>query len=214
MKYHNIIDNFENKVGLINIATGRKNTQQQSISMESLGTINLYDFHKAFNQKIQLSYKGPFDKHILAAIGNYIKTVLRSNPKVSKKVFSIFIELAQNIAYYSAEVNNFADEQETGVGTLVIGEFDQRYTFHAGNTVKNEDIVPVIDKCRVINSLDRQGLRKYKRELRNQPQGKRGGAHIGLIQVALTAANPLDIEVIPIDDEFSFFSLAVSIEKI
>ncbi len=173
---------------------------------------NLFDFHNTFDKHIQVSYRGPFDKTILSVMGKYIEVILVSNPKVSKKVFKIFIELAQNISYYSAEVNALAG-RDSGVGTLVIAEFEDYFLFMAGNKVKNESIIEIIDKCEVINSLDRDSLRKYKREQRSLPQGPRGGAHIGLIQVALTSANPLDFEVNPVDREHSFFSITVKIDK-
>lgn len=175
---------------------------------------NLFEYHNMLYQDIQLSYKGPFDKHILAAIGNYIKVIVRQSPKATKKVFSIFIELAQNISYYSAEMDKLANnDKETGVGTVVIGEVDSHYNFVVGNIVRNEDIIPVIDRCEVINSLNREELRRYKREQRNLPQGVHGGAHIGLIQVALTSGNPLGVDVTPISDDYSFFSLNVKIDK-
>ncbi|MCK5535387.1 MAG: SiaB family protein kinase [Bacteroidales bacterium] len=173
---------------------------------------SLYNYHKTFDKDILISFKGPFDKHILAIIGNYIEVILGRNPKAGKKIFKIFIELAQNIAYYSAEgKSNF--NTESGIGTLVIGEFDNHYSFVAGNVVKASDIVHIIEKSEIINSLDREGLRQYKREQRNLPQGERGSAHIGLIQVALTAASPLDIEVSPINEEYSFFTISVNVEK-
>jgi hypothetical protein len=174
--------------------------------------INLYGFHSLFEENILISYKGPFDKNILSYIGNYLRVIISKNSKISKKIFSIFIELAQNISFYSAEKEKITDERK-GIGTLVIGEFQDYYSFGAGNVVNNKDIIPVIEKCEIINSLDREGLRRYKREQRNLPLGNYDGAHIGLIQVALTAANPLDIEVNPIDSKTSFFSIQVKIDK-
>jgi len=96
---------------------------------------------------------------------------------------------------------------------VLIGESEESYTFVTGNLVRNEDIISIIDKSEIINSLDREELREYKREQRKLPHGPKGGAHIGLIQVALTSDNPLDVEVTPIDDDHSFFSIAVKIDK-
>ena len=174
---------------------------------------SLYEHHSMINPNIQVSYKGPIDERILSIIGNYIELVV-DDPVVSKKIFKIFIELAQNISFYSAEKSRLGDKKsEIGAGTIVIGDFKEYYTFVTGNNVKNADIIPLIEKCEIINSLDREGLRKYKREQRKLPPGRMGGAHIGLIQVALTSANPLDIEVQPVDDKHSFFSIAVRIDK-
>lgn len=176
--------------------------------------INILDYHRTLDQNIHISYRGPIDDKILQAIGYYIDGVLSKDPRAGKKIFKIFIELAQNISYYSAEKSIFSKEvKEVGSGMVLIGESLDSYTFVTGNLVKNEDIFAIIDKSEIINSLDREGLREYKREQRKLPHGPKGGAHIGLIQVALTSAHPLDIEVHPIDDEHSFFSIAVKIDK-
>jgi len=177
---------------------------------------NLFEFHKMFEEDILILYKGPFTKHILSVFNKYIEGIIRKHPLVSKKVFSIFIELAQNITYYSAEVDLIEkdeDDREAGIGTLAIGELTESYTFFTGNKINNNDIVPLIEKCELINSLSHDELRKYRREQLNRPQGSHGSAHIGLIQVALTSGNQLDIEVNPIDETYSFFSITVHVKK-
>ena len=179
--------------------------------MDNSTDFNLFEYNDLFSKEIQISYKGPFDKHVLSVIGNYIKVIVGKNAVVSKKIFKIFIELAQNISYYSAEVSRI--DKDTGVGILVIRENEDKIFLHSGNSVDSEDVFPILDKCEVINSLDREELRAYKREQRNLPRGLQGGAHIGLIQVALTSANPLDIKVTPINDEYSFFSVTVTVDK-
>jgi hypothetical protein len=175
--------------------------------------IDILDFHRNLDQNIALSYKGPIDEKILQTIGFYIEGFLSNHPKAGKKIFKVFVELAQNISYYSAEKSIFKGDKEIGSGLFLIAESDDAYTFITGNLVKNDDINSIIEKSEKINSLDREELREYKREQRKLPSGPKGGAHIGLIQVALTSANPLDIEISPVDDEQSFFSLAVKIDK-
>lgn len=176
--------------------------------------INIVDYYHNIDENIHISYKGPIDEKILQVIGYYIEEILGKHPKAGKKVFKIFIELAQNISYYSAEKNIFKDgTKEIGVGMVVIGETSDSYTFLTGNLVKNDDISAVIDKSELINSLNRDELREYKRKQRNLPHSIKGGANIGLIQVALTSSNPLNIELSPIDDDHSFFSIAVKIDK-
>jgi len=175
--------------------------------------VNIVDYHRNLDQNVPISYKGPIDEKILQAIGAHIESILSGHPKAGKKIFKIFIELAQNISYYSAEKSIYKESKEIGSGMILIGETEESYTFVTGNLVKNEDIFSIIDKSEIINSLDREELREYKREQRKLPHGPKGGAHIGLIQVALTSDNPLDIEVTPIDDDHSFFSIAVKIDK-
>jgi len=181
--------------------------------MHYRGDVNILDFHRSLDKNTPLSYKGPIDDQILQAIGTYIEGLLKESPRAGKKVFKIFIELAQNISYYSAETSILPNNKEIGTGMVLINATANHYTFMTGNLVKNNDIVAIIEKSEIINSLNREELREYKREQRKLPPGRKGGAHIGLIQVALTSAHPLDIEVNPVDDDHSFFSIAVKIDK-
>lgn len=176
---------------------------------------SLYEYHNLLHQNILVSYKGPIDERIMTVIGDNIEIVTNDgNDKARSKIFKIFMELAQNVWLYSAESCTTASGRRLGMGTLVIGEFGDSYTFVTGNVVRNTDIEPVIEKCEIINSLDRDSLREYRREQRRLGnKDKHNSGNIGLIQVALTAESPLDIELTPVSDEESFFSIAVKIKK-
>ena len=181
--------------------------------MEQNNKFNLVDYHFRSKHDVIVSYKGPFDKNAMSLIGNYIRGIISMNPRASKKVFKVFIELAQNIAQYSAEKNIIGDFIGAGVGSLVIVGFQDYFQIVTGNLIKNENLGPVIDKCELINTLDKEGLRKLKREQLKQNEYHRTGADIGLIQLAITSDNPLDIEVKPIDQKLSFFTIRVKIDK-
>ncbi len=175
---------------------------------------SLYEYHNLLQQNILVSYKGPIDERIMTVIGENIELVTDDgSDKAKSKIFKIFMELAQNVWLYSAESCKTASGRKLGMGTLVIGEFGDSYTFVTGNVVRNSDIEPVIEKCEIINSLDRDSLREYRREQRRLGGDKKNSGNIGLIQVALTAESPLDIELTPVSDDESFFSIAVKIKK-
>ena len=176
---------------------------------------SLFEYHNLMNQNILVSYKGPIDERIMTVIGENILLVTNEGSgKTKNKIFKVFMELAQNVWLYSAESCKLENGKSLGMGTLVVGEYGDYYTFVTGNVVHNTDIVPVIEKCETINSLDRDSLREYRREQRRLAnEGKPNSGNIGLIQVALTAESPLDIELTPVNDDESFFSIAVKISK-
>jgi hypothetical protein len=164
---------------------------------------------------ILVYYKGPFIDIELASIGKKINDIIIDDPVVNKKVFSIFIELTQNISYYSAERDHNTDKEKSfGRGTFVISQTENHYTLTSANLIKKDWAQAVVDKCNFINKLDSEDLRKLKRELRNQPlrEGQLG-ANVGLVDIALKIGSPLDIEINPIDDKYSFFVLAIDIAK-
>ena len=161
---------------------------------------------------ILLSYKGPLTDILLAEFSRDIREKLQNVPKVGKKVFSIFMELAQNVLFYSKEVNHFGNKDR--VGTLVILQNETRYQLITGNLVYHESVPVLLEKCEIINSLDREGLREYKRSLRNSPsEGESRGAGIGLVQAALTSSNPLEVQIKELGNGFSFFILFVNVGK-
>ncbi len=174
---------------------------------------NTNNTHKENYMRTIISYKGPFDAQVLSVIAENIEYSLSSNPKVSRKIFKIFIELAQNISFYSYERQKTDEGGMFGSGVLILREYKDYYSFSTGNMVANTIVLPLIQKCEAINILDREGLRQYKRKLRNMPSGVPGGGNIGLVQVALTSGYPLRYNVISVDDQKSFYIVNIRINK-
>ncbi|MBN2757992.1 MAG: SiaB family protein kinase [Bacteroidales bacterium] len=174
---------------------------------------NAYQMYSDYIDSTIISYNGPFDAQVLSVIAENIEYSLSNNPRVSKKIFKIFIELAQNISYYSAEKQKNEEGNFFGSGILMLREMVDHYSFSTGNIVEKHQVLPVIQKCETINMLDREKLRQYKRKLRNMPSGTPGGGNIGLVQVALTADYPLEYEVVTVDESTSFYILNVRVNK-
>jgi hypothetical protein len=49
--------------------------------------------------------------------------------------------------------------------------------------------------------------------MRNLPPGSKGGGNIGLIQTALTADNPLNYKLIPVDNDLIFIIISFKLNK-
>jgi len=162
---------------------------------------------------IAISYTGIFDTEILSVLAKEIEGTLSPDDKINKKVFKIFIELAQNISMYSLEREPNSEGSDMGVGTMIIRDFDGYYEFSAGNRTTKDSIIPVMEKCDNINSMTRDKLREYRRLQRNMPAGKKGGGNIGLIQVALTASNPIEYALVKCEDGEYFYIVSVKINK-
>jgi len=176
-------------------------------------TFNFFEYHAQISQgNILLSYKGPLTDVLLSEFSRDIRGKLQSNRRIGKKVFSIFMELAQNVLYYSQEYNHFGNQDK--VGTLVILQDETQYTVITGNLVKKSSVPLLMEKCEIVNSLDRNSLREYKRALRNAPSEEESkGAGIGLVQAALTSDKQLQVKIKELQGEFAFFVLYVSVDK-
>lgn len=169
---------------------------------------------KKYNKyEVVYTFEGIFDKDIISIFSKKITAYTKFFPRVQKRLFTVFIELAQNVAYYSDYRMKIADEKETGIGGLMVGEDKENFFFIIGNRINGKALEVLKKKCEIINSLDREELREYKRQQRNLIPGTNGGAHIGLILVSLTTKRPLNIEIVKINDNASLFTLIVEVSK-
>ncbi len=166
---------------------------------------NLFD-----NQTSEYCYLGVFDRQVLTNFRKKILTITNKDKQAQRKTFYIFIELAQNVSFYSEDRDT---KENKGKGSLLVGEYENCFFFTIGNFIKNDAFSVLEKKCQIINSLDRDRLRELKRTQRNLIPGTNGGAHIGLIMVALTSKKNINMKVEKINDNISFFSIKVEIDK-
>ncbi len=159
------------------------------------------------------TFEGIFDKDVISIFSKKITLLTKFHPKAQKRLFTVFIELAQNVGYYSDLRMKIADEKETGVGGLIIGENSEIFFFIIGNKITEKALEVLHKKCEIINSLDREELREFKRQQRNLIPGTNGGAHIGLILVALTTKRPLNVTIFDLKNEESLFTIVVEVNK-
>ena len=160
-------------------------------------------------------YKGVFSDNVLSRISTNIRKKMSTSKILSKKLFSIFIELGQNVALYSAETNNYGDLQKgQGVGVVRVNDNGSSYELTVANMIEKGKSAKLIDRITRINKLDEKSLRKFKIEQREQPreEGQLGG-NIGLIHVALQAGNPFTFDVKQMNDRYDYLILNIEINK-
>jgi hypothetical protein len=160
-----------------------------------------------------LSYRGPFYIELISVFGSNVRNYTSEYNNANKRLFRIFIELAQNVSYYSEDYHLVNNENRIGVGELNLVEHELHFTFTTKNLVKKSDSKILIDRCNLINSSDQMELRKIKREQRLNSPGEKFGARIGLIQAVMLSQNKLEYYCEEKDNDFSYLSLTVNIDK-
>lgn len=170
-------------------------------------------YRDTYDYQFIVSFKGRLSQEVLTEFGSMIRTSLSTESKI-KKIFAVFIELAQNMLHYSAERKSLEDGRETGVGIIMVDEKSVGYNVSAGNLVLNEKIESLKMKCEKINSMSRDELKTYyQKQLRsNRPEDSKG-AGVGLIDIARKSDGPLSFNISPIDDKHSFFTLSAYFTK-
>ncbi len=160
-----------------------------------------------------VSYKGPITPSVIATISDHLRKKVDISEKITRRLFSVFIELAQNMQYYSSEVIHYANEEER-IGWIQLFEKSDRYELKCGNALEQDKVHKLAEHCKIINQLNKDGLRKLKRDRRKTKLDKsKKGAGIGLVQVAILAGNPLEVNTLNLGKQFSCIVLKITINK-
>jgi len=166
----------------------------------------LYDLIATTNKDdLNYIYRGEFSNdisHFILSLAE--KNIGRSGikSKVKKRVFHIMVESIQNITRHQ-------DAPETHPELRAIFTIQKNkglYFVTTGNIIENDKVEDLQQKLNKVNSLDKDELTKFYREILSDGKiSEKGGAGLGLIEIARKAGNKLFYDFNKINNEFSFF---------
>lgn len=180
-----------------------------------MATIDLFQLREHFNEsRILLCFNGPISRSLIEEIGNALKNYLQADnaqPSAAMDVFSVYVELTQNIRHYA--LAHDYDELQGSATVVVARDEDGRYLVQAGNMVEHADGEALLARIAALARMDKAELKAaYKAQLR-QPRAEDAvtGAGLGLIDVARKSARPLRASLSRIGARHAFFSLCATI---
>ncbi len=159
------------------------------------------------SKDIDLIFKGDFSRQSIMPILQLAEENLQNNKTnvYDKKVILILVELLQNISKHALKKKGIRD------GIFLFGKKDGHYTISGGNFISKQSFKKVEDQLNHINQLSPAELKDlYKKQLLQGDRSKKGGAGLGLIDMARNSANNhLSFTHHDIEEEESFFGLQV-----
>jgi len=166
-----------------------------------------------FENDIIFAFSGAITYNMLSTVGATMKEDLEdtSDTKELANMYEIFTEMLQNIMNYSAKRNI---DTKKGAGTCFVrqNKTTKKFTVCAGNMIHTEDKNRMTQKLEKINSLDKDGLKAYYKEVRKSGGDAHDlGAGLGLLTIARKAEGKLQYNISQIDDEFMYFEICASI---
>jgi hypothetical protein len=168
---------------------------------------------KEYQENSLLIYQGALTVNLISILGNHLRLLLNHDFKALQKIFKIFIELTQNVSYYSAEMIEVNSNVNCGTGWVSVQETEAHFCVTTGNVIKPEHGSTLIRYCQEINALGEDELRKMKRDIRSEAMVRETGAHIGLIQTSILSGNKLDFSVTEESGFKHVFTLTARINK-
>ena len=167
-------------------------------------------YHQLQNQGIIFSFSGPISQSLLEGIGQTLKQKMsleETSTNVIRKVFSIFVELMQNIINYSAQrVTSQEADQEISYGVLIVGKEEDQFYIISGNYIQEDQEAALQEKLAKIKSMDKEELKQYyKQQRRLQADDASKGAGLGFIEMARKATQPIEFDIARMENGYSFF---------
>ncbi len=177
----------------------------------------VYDFYvKMKRNNINLAYEGEITHQITKAFTSLAETNMarEEDPSsVQKKVFHVMVECLQNISKHSE--GNANESAKDGRGIFMVSKAATEYNVTTGNIIKNANVEKLRSILENVNKQDKDGLNKlYKQQMREGSISDRGGAGLGLIDIARKTGQKLLYSFLTIDSVNSFFVLTSTISRI
>lgn len=125
-----------------------------------------------------------------------------------KRLFMFVLESLQNVSRHNR------NSHHAHMSMVVYSKTDSGYTVTTGNVLHNSAIDDLKKRLEEINSLQTGEIRSvYRQMLSSAEFSSKGGAGLGLIEMAKKTGNKLDYDFVPLDDEYSYFVLSKTVDS-
>jgi hypothetical protein len=165
----------------------------------------VFDLFKMFEKyTLTYVYRGIFIPSLtdkILALAETNMNLIGEVSKTQKRVYFVMVESLQNITRHQ-DVSQTQDNQ----ALFVVQNKDGKYGMASGNVIENSNIESLQQKLDKINSLDADALKAhYKDVLENTGLSEKGGAGLGLIEIARRSGSKLFYNFKTISDKLSYF---------
>lgn len=185
---------------------------------KSLNTLDIKDYyHRTQSDSVVMAYKGGASGALLTSMMSVAESRLSEvEPKsgLRKRVFSILVEMLQNIYHHFGNIDATQLAADDSI-VFVVWKDESAYVLVTGNYILANDVPNLQRRIDETNALNAEELKaKYREVLDNGDISAKGGAGLGIIDIARKSGGKLDYEFKPCNDKYSFFSLTVKISAI
>ena len=170
---------------------------------------NIYD--EMIENGFSLVYLGEFSHDITKMFTQMAESDMEKNSEersVQRKVYHVMVETLQNMNKHSDEIK----EGNIGNGLFIIGKKQDIYYIITSNKVAEQHKEPLERALNQVNAATKEELNQmYRKQIREGKLSDKGGAGLGLIDIARKIGEPLNYQFLQLDESNYFFILKVEI---
>lgn len=177
----------------------------ESAKSDIITGTELYNLFKDFKTcSLSYIYKGIFNAMLTDKILSLAETnmnIVEETSKTQKRVYFVMVESLQNITRHQ-DIN----QSEQNHAFFVVQNKSGEYNLTSANIVENNKIDHLKSSIDKINSLNADELKIYYKDvLENTGLSDKGGAGLGLIEMARKSGHKLSYSFDRVDSDRSFF---------
>lgn len=180
------------------------------------------DIYKSYcdmeRDDIILSFKGDITKDLLSSVYQIMESRIESEDedhRRKKKFYSVLVECLQNMYHHMESLQSSVPEglpEFSGSGIFMIGKSGGGYLVMTGNHIQSHKIPGLKDRIDRINAMTPAELKAhYLEALGATDYSEKGGAGLGIIEIARKSGNRIAYDFRDISPDFSFFTLSVRV---
>lgn len=171
-------------------------------------------FNTMTSENIVYVFHGDFNYSVINTLLNDIKRELHKSAadiRTAKKTYKVLVECLENVHKHSVRKDNQTLENNEGI--FILQRKGDAFVVAIGNSIQNEDVDGLKGHLDEINDLDADGLKKkYRETLLTTEVSEKGGAGMGMIDIALKSGSILDYSFAEYTESKQFFSLKVLVQ--
>ncbi len=171
-------------------------------------------------KKFTLVYDGEITHQITKAFTSLAENKMNSyseNTSIKRKVFHVMVECLQNLSKHAEEYEYKGNKGQYGNGIFIVGKIgkeENEYQVITGNAVDKNRVPELKALLEKINQLDKEGLKElFKKQMREGSVSDKGGAGLGLIDIARKTGEKLEYHFAEMDENNRFFILRTKISR-
>ena len=175
--------------------------------------IDIFDlFERLKKNEVLVSYHGDLNSNLITSLLHLVEEKMEhmnTDLKVKKRVFNVMVEALQNLYHHAEQVNGAMKR----VAIAVAGKNDVFYVA-TGNLIDAKKADQLKDSIAKVSQMDQEELRDmYLHQLNNGALSSKGGAGLGIIDLARRAEGQLEYKFIETQEDQYFFTLNVKVNN-
>ncbi|MCI5054470.1 MAG: SiaB family protein kinase [Flavobacteriales bacterium] len=167
-------------------------------------------------ERIISAYHGDFTQEVINMLLKQAKWDLSArqvSKSTLKKTYHILVECLENILKHKSLLKGPEDRNDSD-GIVILALKDPDYLITVGNLIMTSDIAGLKEKIDLVNSLNKEDLKDlHTKTLRETTISERGGAGLGLIEIAMKSHDKLKYQFSSYNENLSFFCLQTTISS-